>query len=152
MPFLPTSEFSWQHNPHCWKRALRKTPRRLGRRTCLLPLLVRPPKIALIKSCRLTSWSIKPASWFVKSVFWFIKTSSWFKKLASWFTKPASWFMKTASWLMKTASWITKHRNWHTWYGLEVISMQEAWFSTQTNWSRFSSLVQCETQIVHRNP
>ena len=38
-----------------------KTPRCLGRRTCWQPLLVfsRPQKIALIKSCRLTSWFIK---------------------------------------------------------------------------------------------
>ena len=57
----PKSVDSIVHTAAKWQQNLWKTPQCLGRRTCWQPLLVfsRPKKLALIKSCRLTSWFIK---------------------------------------------------------------------------------------------
>ena len=59
----PPSEFSWQHSLHCSKRATKplKNASVFGTKNLLAAIigLQSPSKIALIKSCRLTSWFIK---------------------------------------------------------------------------------------------
>ena len=59
----PPSEFSWQHSPLCCKRGTKplKNASVFGTKNLLVAIigLQSPSKIALIKSCRLTSWFIK---------------------------------------------------------------------------------------------
>ena len=58
----PPSEFSWKHSLHCWKRATKpsKSSSVFGTKNLLTAVIgvQSPSKIALIESCRLTSWFI----------------------------------------------------------------------------------------------